>query len=169
MLVCPRSLALSCVVATTFGCVPPNTGHADPEVEGLVRRHAVAWETGDTALLREIIHPSARLAYPRHRVDRETWIDELSAFGQSNADTRIYIHEIIVDGRDFAVEWQFATTERGSGIRTAVSDAIIGRVQDGRIVLWKEYLDGRVLELQRDGRLGLEEGGEPYPWPEPGG
>jgi ketosteroid isomerase-like protein len=166
MSVSPGSLALSCVVAITFGCVSPDTGGVDPTVvESLVRRHALAWETGDTALLREIVHPDARLAYPGRRVDREAWIEELSDFSRTNSDTRIYLHHIITDGRDFAVEWQFATTERASATRTAVSDAIIGRVQDGRIVLWKEYLDGRVLELQRAGRLGLEEGAEPFPWP----
>ena len=48
---------------------------------------------------------------------------------------------------------------------TVVSDAIIGRVHDGRIILWKEYLDGRVPVLQREGQLHLEEGHEPFPWP----
>lgn len=161
-----RFLALPCVAVCAFACIAPDTGHVDPEVvESLVRRHALAWESGDTALLRQIVHPDARLAYPKRRVGRDGWIDDLTAFAESNEDTRIYVHEVIVDGPDFAVEWQFATTERASGTRTAVSDAIIGRVRDGRIVLWKEYLDGRVLELQREGRLGLDEGGEPYPWP----
>lgn len=160
-----RSLALPCAVFA-LACVARDSGRVEPDVvESLVRKHGLAWETGDTALLRAIIHPDARLAYPRRRVDRETWIDELSTFASTNADTKIYINEIIVDGRDFAVEWQFATTERTSGVRTAVGDAIIGRVRDGRIILWKEYLDGRVLELQREGLLGLDEGDEPHPWP----
>jgi len=52
-----------------------------------------------------------------------------------------------------------------TGARTAVGDAIIGAVRDGRIVLWKEYLDGRIFALQRDGTLPLDEGEEPFPWP----
>lgn len=135
------------------------------EVEALVRSHARAWETGDTALVRRIVHENALLAYPRRRVDRDTWIRELAGFARAQKHTRVYVHRTFVDGADFAVEWQFATTERATGVRTAVSDAIIGRVEDGRIVLWKEYLDGRVLEGQRAGTLPLDEGEEPFPWP----
>ena len=90
-------------------------------------------------------------------------MQELDSFSQTHADTRVYIHQVTVDGQEFAVEWQFATTDRSSGTRTAVSDAIMGRVQDGKIILWKEYLDGRVPSLQREGQLELEEGEEPFP------
>ena len=38
-------------------------------------------------------------------------------------------------------------------------------VKDGKIILWKEYLDGRVKKLQASGELELEEGLEPFPWP----
>lgn len=134
-------------------------------VQQLVQSHATAWETGDTALLREIIHDSAIVAYPRHLMDKEGWLRELAAFSKMNTDTRVYVHGIVVDGLDFALEWQFATTEVETGIRTAISDAIIGRVEEGRIIVWKEYLDGRVLELQRAGELELREGMEPLPWP----
>lgn len=135
-------------------------------VEQLVRDHARAWMTGDTALVRDILHEDALLAYPRRRVDRDTWVAELATFHESNVDTRVYVHRIVVDGETFAVEWQFATTDRETGERTAVGDAIIGEVRDGRISLWKEYLDGRVFALQRSGALPLDEGLEPFPWPE---
>lgn len=134
-------------------------------VEALVHAHARAWMTGDTALMRSIVHEDALFAYPRRRVDRDTWIRELAAFHEQNVETRVYVHRVLVDGEAFAVEWQFATTDRESGERTAVGDAIIGEVRDGRIVLWKEYLDGRVFALQRAGELPLDEGEEPFPWP----
>jgi hypothetical protein len=156
------------MAAAVSGCRPDDaTDQASlrREVERLVRLHAAAWEAGDSALLAPVLHPRARLAYPRQRVDRATWLAQLDTFGRTNEDTRIYIHRVLVDGGEFAVEWQFATTERASGIRTAVSDAIIGRVEDGKIILWKEYLDGRVIELQKGGLLPLEEGAEPFPWP----
>ncbi|MEX2465875.1 MAG: nuclear transport factor 2 family protein [Gemmatimonadota bacterium] len=134
-------------------------------VEALVHAHARAWMTGDTALARRIVHEDALFAYPRRRVDRETWIEELGAFHQQNEDTRVYVHRVLVEGAAFAVEWQFATTDRATGERTAVGDAIIGEVRDGRIVLWKEYLDGRLFALQRSGEVPLDEGHEPFPWP----
>lgn len=138
---------------------------ARAQVEHLVHEHARAWMTGDTSLVRRILHPEALLAYPRRRVDRDTWVGELAAFHRQHEDTRVYVHRIIVDGDDFAVEWQFAATDRETGARTAVGDAIIGAVRDGTIVLWKEYLDGRIFALQRDGTLPLDEGEEPFPWP----
>lgn len=145
---------------------PTRDGAADREaVEALVRDHARAWMTGDTALMRRIVHEDALLAYPRRRVDRETWIGELADFHGQNVDTRVYVHRIVVEGHAFAVEWQFATTDRATGERTAVGDAIIGEVRDGRIVLWKEYLDGRLFALQRSGQVPLDEGEEPFPWP----
>lgn len=158
------------VAAAAAGCGASERAEQDPSVdrevvEALVHDHARAWMTGDTALVRRIVHEDALLAYPRRRVDRETWVRELAAFREQNVDTRIYVHRIVVDGDAFAVEWQFATTDRATGDRTAVGDAIIGEVRDGRIVLWKEYLDGRVLALQRAGELPLDEGEEPFPWP----
>jgi len=151
-----------------FSCVPDTQsdgqGRRDA-IEALVRRHATAWETGDTVLLRAILHDGAIVAYPQRRLAKEAWLKDLADFSRDHTETRVYIHQITVEGSDFAVEWQFATTERESGKRTVVSDAIIGRVQDGKIVLWKEYLDGRVRTLQMEGALGLEEGEEPFPWP----
>ena len=64
-----------------------------------------------------------------------------------------------------AVEWQFATTKVETGQRQVVSDAIIGKIKDGKFIVWKEYLDGRVKLLQATDELFLEEGEEPYPWP----
>lgn len=161
------ALGLTAAVAGCGG--PERTERArssDREVvEALVHDHARAWMTGDTTLMRRIVHEDALLAYPRRRVDRETWVRELAAFQEQNVDTRVYVHRIVVDGHTFAVEWQFATTDRASGDRTAVGDAIIGEVRDGRIVLWKEYLDGRLFALQRAGELPLDEGEEPFPWP----
>jgi len=135
------------------------------DIVALVHDHARAWETGDTASMSRILHEDARLAYPRRRLGKREWIEDLAEFSSRHVDTRVYVHAVVVDGSDFAVEWQFATTDRETGIRTAVGDAIIGAVRDGRIVEWKEYLDGRVPELQRQGRLPLDEGLEPFPWP----
>ena len=80
-------------------------------------------------------------------------------------NTNIYINKIIINGNDLAVEWQFASTNIKTGNRTAVSDAIIGKIKDGKIIVWKEYLDGRVSRMQVAGNLSLEEGEDPFPWP----
>ena len=133
--------------------------------EDIINKHAKAWETGDYKLLDSILHEDLVFAYPGRRLNKTEALKDFLDYNSSFKDTKIYINKIIIDGDDFAVEWQFASTNRKTGNRTAVSDAIIGKVKDGKIVIWKEYLDGRVSRMQIAGNLTLEEGAEPFPWP----
>lgn len=134
-------------------------------IRQMVHLHAHAWETGDEALLNELLHEEVVFAYPGRRLNKEQTLEDLRFFRDNYQDTKVYIHEIIVAGDMVAVEWQFATTKKETGAREVVSDAIIGRIADGKFIEWKEYLDGRVKGLQAEGRLELEEGQEPFPWP----
>ena len=131
----------------------------------LVYKHAKAWETGDIEILSEILHEDVIFAYPGRRLNKQETLADLVDYNKSFKDTKIYISKIIANGDDLAVEWQFASTSIKTGNRTAVSDAIIGNVKDGKIIVWKEYLDGRVSRMQAAGNLSLEEGEEPFPWP----
>ena len=106
-------------------------------------------------------------AYPGGRLNREQTLAAFVDFARLTRDTRVYVRRVILDGDDVAVEWQFATTDRQTGKRSAVSDGIIGRIVDGKFILWKEYFDLSVSALQADGTLQLEEGEEPFPWPLP--
>ena len=135
------------------------------EIKELVYKHAKAWETGDIEILNEILHDNVVFAYPGRRLSKQETLADLIDYNKSFKDTKIYISKIIVDGEDLGVEWQFASTNIKTGNRTAVSDAIIGKVKDGKIIVWKEYLDGRVSRMQANGTLALEEGQEPFPWP----
>ena len=137
----------------------------DKAIENIVNQHAKAWETGDYKLLDGILHENIVFAYPGRRLDKKETLQDFLDYNKSFKDTKIYINKIIVDGDDLAVEWQFASTNMKTGNRTAVSDAIIGKVKDGKIIVWKEYLDGRVSRMQVAGNLTLEEGAEPFPWP----
>ncbi len=134
-------------------------------VETLVHQHAKAWEAGDYALLDSILHKDLVFAYPGRRLNKTETLKDFLDYNSSFKETKIYINKIIFDGDDFAVEWQFASTNRKTGNRTAVSDAIIGKVKDEKIIVWKEYLDGRVSRMQIAGNLSLDEGAEPFPWP----
>lgn len=132
----------------------------------MVENHAKAWETGDEDLLSILLHEDTVFAYPGRRLNKEQTLEDLRYFRDEYVDTKVYINTVVVDGDDVAVEWQFATTKKSTGHREVVSDAIIGKVKDGQFIVWKEYLDGRVKGLQADGTLMLEEGEEPFPWPE---
>ena len=134
-------------------------------IKNLVNQHAEAWETGDYELLDSILHEDLVFAYPGRRLNKSETLKDLIDYNASFKNTKIYINKIIINGNDVAVEWQFASTSMKTGNRTAVSDAIIGKVKDGKIIVWKEYLDGRVSRMQVAGNLTLEEGEEPFPWP----
>lgn len=156
-------LALLIVLSALFGC----TGQEKKsDAYEMVIRHARAWEDGDREELAALLHEDAVFAYPGRRLNKSQALEDLDYFAGHFNDTHVYINKIIIDGEDVAVEWQFATTEIGTGERQVVSDAIIAKVKDGRFILWKEYLDGRVKMLQASGELRYEEGQEPFPWPE---
>lgn len=131
----------------------------------MVVQHAKAWETGNEELLSSLLHEDVIFAYPGRRLNKQQTLEDLRFFRDAYTDTKVYIHTIIINGNDVAVEWQFATTKKETNKREVVSDAIIGKVRDGKFIVWKEYLDGRVKNLQADGTLLLEEGNEPFPWP----
>lgn len=131
----------------------------------MVHKHAQAWISGDMELLDSLLHDDVVFAYPGRRLNKKQTLEDLNYFKDHFKDTKVYFKEIIVDGNNVAVEWQFATTKIETGERQVVSDAIIAKVKDGKFIVWKEYLDGRVKLLQASGELFYEEGEEPYPWP----
>ena len=128
-------------------------------------KHAKAWETGDYVLFDSIMHEDVVFAYPGRRMNKDEALKDFIEYNKSFTNTKVYINKIIADDDNLAVEWQFASTNIKTGNRTAVSDAIIGKIKDGKIIVWKEYLDGRVSRMQAAGNLSLEEGEEPFPWP----
>lgn len=142
-----------------------SSNNNEAKITQMVMNHARAWETGDVELLDSLLHAEVVFAYPGRRLDKEQTLEDLEFFRDAFEDTKVYVHTIIVDGDMLAVEWQFATTRKETGQREVVSDAIVGKVKDGKFIIWKEYLDGRVKDLQADGALELEEGEEPFPWP----
>ncbi len=152
------------LIVFIYGCAV-KTNFKNEDIKDLVYKHAKAWETGNYELLDSVLHEDLVFAYPGRRLNKTETLQDLIDYNKSFKDTKIYISNIIADGDDVAVEWQFASTNIKTGNRTAVSDAIIAAVKDGKIIVWKEYLDGRVSRMQANGTLPLEEGQEPFPWP----
>ena len=148
-----------------IGCSSFNVDSKNADAKQLVYNHAKAWETGDLALLDSVLHEDVVFAYPGRRLNKQETLKDLEDYSKTFNDTKIYFNKIIVNDDDVAVEWQFASTNAKTGNRTAVSDAIIGKIKDGKIIVWKEYLDGRVSRMQSNGTLALEDGQEPFPWP----
>lgn len=135
------------------------------DVRTLVEDHARAWETFDLELFKSTIHDDIIFAYPGRRLGYDDLIDDYIFYHEAFSETKVYIHDVIIEGDMVAVEWQFAMTDNETGKRTAASDGIIGEIKDGKILSWKEYLDGRVSRMQKVDALPLEEGEEPFPSP----
>ena len=108
-------------------------------------------------------------AYPTSVVNgAEAALADLALFCDQAENTSFYFpaDSFYIDegvGR-IAAEVQFRTFQRGA--RQVVNDVWIATVEDGRITILKEYLDGRVKDLQALGVLELEESPESLtPWP----
>lgn len=147
------------------GCSTQSTDLDKIKIEKMVRDHAKAWENGDMELLNSLLHDDIVFAYPGRRLNKNQTLEDLDYFSKHYNETKVYVHKVIIDGNNAAVEWQFATTKKDDKKRQVVSDAIIAQVKDGKFIVWKEYLDGRVKLLQASEELFLEEGKEPFPWP----
>lgn len=135
-------------------------------IRDIVTLSLMSWETLDEKDFTSTAHDELVFAYPGERTDLEGALKVFRMWKAKFRDTRVYIHQILVDGNRFAAEYQFATTNIASGKRTVMGTTAIGEVRDGTIVLLKEYTDGQVDDLQRDGKLPLDEGAEPFPWPD---
>lgn len=153
------------IVSLVTSCINSAELKNEEWTKEIVLKHAKAWETGNYGLLDSVLHEDLVFAYPGRRLNKQETLKDLIEYNKAFKDTKIYINKIVIDGEDLAVEWQFASTNIKTGNRTAVSDAIIGKIKDGKIIVWKEYLDGRVSRMQANGTLTLDEGEEPFPWP----
>ena len=159
-------IALGLVAGRLNGATPAGTSPTTVEVRALVERQARAWETGDEAEFTGTLHAEVVFAYPGKRLTGAGVLKTFRTWKRDFRDTKMHVRRLLVDGAQFAVEYTFATTNIASGKRTAAGTVAIGEIRDGKIVVWKEYLDGRVSRQQTAGKLPVDEHAEPFPWPD---
>lgn len=167
-------LATGALAAEVRGKVTFN-GPLEPEgtvraqMQNLVFDVASAWANCDQQAMKNAVAETVDFSYPTSRVQgMDAILADLDAFCKNASDTSIYFpaDAFFIDetaGR-IAAEVQFRTFQRGN--RQVVNDVWVAHVKDGRITVIKEYLDGRVKDLQALGVLELEEDPEMLtPWP----
>lgn len=148
-------------------CLPLVAAAVDRSVvEKLVKDQLKSWETEDEKLFLSTVHAELVFAYPGKRMGVTEALEIFRQWARDCSDTRVYIHSIIVEGDRFSVEYVYATTNDITKVRTATGTVSVGRVKDGKLIVWKEYLDGRVSRMQTKGELPVDEFSEPFPWPE---
>mgnify|MGYP000252851580 CR=1 FL=1 len=147
----------------------PSTDPARAAMENLILDLASSWASCNADLMAKTVAEDVAFSYPTSSIKgRDKMLADLDAFCKAAKDTSIYLpaDAFFIDtatGR-IAAELQFRTFQRGN--RQVVNDVWIAHVKEGRISIVKEYLDGRVKDLQALGVLKLEESPKTLaPWP----
>lgn len=136
------------------------------EVKEIVLTQLGAWASGDKEAFQRTLHPDVVFAWPGKRFDFDAVSEAFDGWVEAFKDTNFELHKAIIEGNNFAIEYRFSSTRRSNGKRHSTGTVAIGSIKDGKIIVIKEYLDGRVSRLQEAGELPVDEGEEPFPWPD---
>ncbi len=147
---------------------PPVAGAGAPgreQVETMVKSMLSAWESGDAGQFAAGLDERLLFAYPGGRLNRAELLALFKDYHEEKTDVKIYFGRFFADeDEQFALSYQFASTDRKSGKRQAVGTGVIGKIEGGRIVLFKEYYDEHVAVRQAAEEIPLDEG-QVYPYP----
>ena len=157
--------------------VRPNVTYAgtpsdNPEraaVENLIFDLATAWADCNAEAMKASVTEDVAFSYPTTSyTGLDKMLEDLALFCKQATDTSIYLPKdaffIDLETGRVAAELQFRTFQRGS--RQVVNDVWVAHVEGGKISVIKEYLDGRVKDLQALGVLEMTEDPETLtPWP----
>ena len=154
------SILIFCIYAQL---VTAQTTKSDAKI--LVSHFLKCWETNDVNTFQSLLHEDVLFAYPGDRLDKAELVEMFSIYQDEKKDIKIYLWDtFIMEGDRFATAYQFAATDTKTDLRQAVGTGVVGRFQDGKIILFKEYYDEEVSTLQYEGKLPLNEG-IVTPWP----
>lgn len=171
-------LALSAGAATAQEEVRPGVffaGEMEPEgsdramMQTLIFELATAWADCNSDAMTGAVAEDVKFSYPTTAYEGlDTMLADLDTFCGMATDVSIYLPEdafyIDTENGRVAAELQFRAFQRGS--RQVVNDVWVASIEDGKITVIKEYLDGRVKDLQAQGVLQLEESPAFLtPWP----
>lgn len=145
----------------------PIRAHAQDKAAArkIVQNFLKCWETNDAQTFAALLHDQVLFAYPGGRLNKEQLVTMFREYHEEKRDIKIYFwDQFLTEGEQFASAYQFAATDRKTGKRQAVGTGIVGKIKDGKIILFKEYYDEEVAIQQYAGKLPLDEG-EVSPWP----
>lgn len=144
-------------------------GSPRAQFQDLILDLASSWASCNSDLMAKTVAPDVDFSYPTsHITGVDAILADLKLFCEQASDTSIFLPAdafyIDTETGRVAAELQFRTFQRDN--RQVVNDVWVATVEDGHISVIKEYLDGRVKNLQAQGILQLEESPEFLtPWP----
>lgn len=107
-------------------------------------------------------------SYPfgRSNKTRDEEIAKGGGMETTTTDWKLSNRHYLFDGDWYAVQWFYSATTIKTGKKQLECTLAFGKVQDGKLVVWNEYFDDLVGELQQAGELPFYEPDEaPFPWP----
>lgn len=139
---------------------------AKADAAALVHRFLKCWETGDKATFAGLLDDKVVFGYPGGRFDKAELVQTFSDYQLQKKDIKIYFSDFFIsDGQRHVTSYQFAATDRTTGLRFAVGTGVICKIEGGKIIEFKEYWDSEVAGRQKLGELPLDEGLIIAPWP----
>jgi ketosteroid isomerase-like protein len=152
------ALVAALVLPPGAAAAPAPTAPSRTELVSIVTRTLKSWETGDVADFTSAFTDDAVWAYPGGQIGRGAFADTFNGLRARKRDIRIYVGDFIVQGGEFAVQYQFAATDRKTGRRWAVGTGVRGTLRGDRIAVLKEYWDEHIPVAQAANTLPLDEG-----------
>jgi hypothetical protein len=113
-------------------------------------------------------HPDYEAWYPGGRSNRfhDAWLARVMKKHARSVNWEIFNRQYAFDGQWFAVEWFYRATDVDSDFRQWESTLAFARIHEGKKILWIEYFDDSVGNLQRIGMMPFFDADEPIaPWP----
>ena len=119
-----------------------------PDIQAMVKRQALTWETGDvSSLVRDFAPDAIFIAGGSTFEGIEAIKTAAEDYFQQFDDTKVTIKRVIISDRQGAVEWDWSDRNIKTGERTEAEDAIIFELQDdGKIGYWREYIEKKTTE-----------------------
>lgn len=155
-------LVLILVIAASSPVASPLS---DEDAAAVVHRFLKCWQTGDSETFASLLHEDVMFAYPGGRLGKAGLMSLFRKYRGEKKDIKVYFWDIfLLQDNRFATAYQFAATDRETGLRQAVGTGVAGEFKNGKILVFKEYYDESVATMQYQGKLPLDEG-EVSPWP----
>ena len=123
-------------------------------------------QVGDNSL--KYFADSIEESYPfgRSNKARDEEISKGGGMETITTDWKLTNRHYLFDGDWYAVQWFYGATTIKTGKKQLECTLAFGKVKDGKLVVWNEYFDDTVGELEQEGKLPLYQPDEtPFPWP----
>jgi len=163
----PTYLQAACLAFLSV-CLPACLSAAEDKPMTVITNDASEWIPlyGETWF--DYYHPDWEGYFPGGRDNRfhTQWVAERWYKNQITKDWTITNKTHVFDGEWFAVEWHYQATYLSDNFTEWETTLGIGKIVDGKLILWIEYFDDVVGKLQKLKLMPFPDKGETvFPWP----